>query len=90
MAAAEYYAARPADPLHINGVLVEIGNKLIGDLLAGDVLYRVDNSYTHYVGDPIAITAHAATLPDHKGHGTLVSLRAANDNRRQRELLRVA
>jgi Ca2+-binding RTX toxin-like protein len=42
-----------------------------------DVLYRVDNSYTQYAGDPIAITAHAAALPDHKGHGTLVSLREA-------------
>ncbi len=42
-----------------------------------DVLYKVDNSYTHYAGDPITITAHAAGLPDHKGHGTLVSLREA-------------
>ena len=42
-----------------------------------DVLYRVDNAYTQYAGDPITITAHAAALPDHKGHGTLVSLREA-------------
>src|ERR1051325_9287396 len=42
-----------------------------------DVLYRVDNSYTHYAGDPIEITQHAGLLPDHAGHGTLVSLRQA-------------
>ncbi|MGB9367336.1 MAG: calcium-binding protein, partial [Xanthobacteraceae bacterium] len=42
-----------------------------------DVLYRVDNAYTYYAGDPITIMAHAADLPDHKGHGTLVSLREA-------------
>jgi hypothetical protein len=55
-----------------------------------DVWYKVDNSYTQYAGDPITITEHASELPDHKGHGTLVSLRPANDNGRQMQLLRAA
>lgn len=36
-----------------------------------------DTRDTRYTGEPITITAQAAALPDHKGYGTLVSLRQA-------------
>ena len=42
-----------------------------------DVWYAVDNIHTQYAGGPIAITTQAAALPEHKGFGTLVSLRQA-------------
>jgi hypothetical protein len=44
---------------------------------AGDVLLHIDNVQTRYTGGPIAITPQAAALPDHRGFGTLVSLREA-------------
>jgi hypothetical protein len=40
-----------------------------------DVWYAVDNINTTYAGAPIAMTAQAAALPDHKGYGTLLSMR---------------
>jgi Ca2+-binding RTX toxin-like protein len=42
-----------------------------------DVWYAVDNTHTQYTGGPIAITTQAVALPEHKGFGTLVSLRQA-------------
>src|SRR3954468_20845193 len=37
MATAEYYAARPADPAHINQQIVTLADKIISDLLSGAV-----------------------------------------------------
>jgi hypothetical protein len=42
-----------------------------------DVWYNVDNIQTTYNGVPITITAQAEALPEHKGFGTLLSLRQA-------------
>ncbi len=42
-----------------------------------DVWYQIDNINTRYTGAPIAISAEAAALPEHKGFGTLLSLREA-------------
>jgi hypothetical protein len=50
------------------------------------VRYRVDDAYTYYAGHPIEITQHAGLLPDRAGHGTLVSLRQANDSGRNMHL----
>ena len=42
-----------------------------------DVWYHIDNVGTQYTGGPITISSEAAALPEHKGFGTLVSLREA-------------
>ena len=42
-----------------------------------DILYSIDNVNTQYTGEPITIAAIAATLPELRSSGTLVSLREA-------------
>lgn len=50
-----------------------------------DVLFRVENQDTVYVGAPITISETVLDLPDLKGYGTLVSLREAMSVRPESE-----